>query len=113
MWCPKCEGYTVDIKFHQCPPTWRVRLLPYHGEDDYDEVLANSAQQAAQKFAEQYDQGGDYTVVGGSPIEVLVSGHKSENEKKYHVEGEAVATYYAQEVKSDPSKDPTREGSTH
>ncbi len=91
MWCPKCEEYTVDLRFHQCPPTWLVRLPSYH-DDGFDEVLADNAEQAAQKFAEQYDQGGDYNVVGGSPIDVFVSGPNGEDEKKFHVEGEAVAT---------------------
>lgn len=105
-WCPKCEGYiSGPTTPHRCPPTWRVRLPSYHGDDGFDEITAPTAERAAAKFGEQYDQGGDYTVVSGSPIDVVVSNANGENERAFTVEGEAVATYYAREMKPKEEKD--------
>ena len=96
-WCDTCGGHMITWVTHNCPPIWRARV-PDHDGDDYREIRARDAEHAAEKYAEEYDQGGDYYVVGGSPIDVIVADADGQNEKTFNVKGEAVPQYTAREI---------------
>lgn len=58
--CPNCQEWTSYLKGHQCSPKW-------YAWDEFDgslavadaiEVYADDAQEAAEKAAEAFDEGG-------------------------------------------------------
>jgi len=77
IYCPKCGeidwyamGYQSSHAPHRCAPIWKVSL-----EEDYPEyhkeIYALSAEEAAEKYAKEWDSG-DYTIVNGDNITVIV-----------------------------------------
>lgn len=68
--CEKCSGHYITS--HTCPPLWEARVYETKWENDWTEVYGVNEEDAAEKFAEQYDCGGDYDIVkrGGEEIEV-------------------------------------------
>jgi len=96
-WCETCNGIIWSAHTHTCPPVWRVYAEDIYG-DEYVEVMALDAEQAAEKWAERYDCEGDYTIVSGSEQTVTVTDVHGEDSKKLIVEGEGVPQYTAREV---------------
>ena len=73
--CPHCQGWTSSPS-HKCPPIWEVRLHETKWEEDWSEIHALDPEGAAERFAEQCDQGGDYNIIrsGSAEIEVRKPG---------------------------------------
>lgn len=92
-WPPRdCDAHYILT--HSCPPMWEARIFETKWENDWVEVRARDAEQAATKFAEQYDQGGDYDIIqrGGDEIEVRKSG--DDKIVMVDVSAESVPHYY-------------------
>lgn len=68
--CDKCGEYYSDpaLNRHSCPPAWHVFHRDYLG-DEPRLVYANSIQEAAEKYAEDYD-GEDSLLYTAEDIEV-------------------------------------------
>lgn len=101
--CQKCQSY-VGKASHTCPPAWECAIDHGDGEPYWQTYHAHSEDMAAEKYADAYDSGGDYTIVGagdGGNTIILVrpEGNESAKPKRFHVIGETVAQYSAREVK--------------
>ena len=100
LWCKICGELMIFPRSHRCPPYWYIEYgdYDYTGDEMY-KVRCKDAQTAAEKFAETMDcEGGDYEIVGGTPIEVTVYDENKKNPVKFEITGEPVPTYYAQEI---------------
>jgi len=87
------------LEFHgdDCPPEWVCRIL---GEDDTDyTVRAYSAEDAATRYAEDFDIDHEYTILRGEKLIVEVC--RDGECERFHVEGESVPRYYAK--RADPN----------
>lgn len=84
---------------HVCKPVWEARIFTRKWEEDWATVHASDAEEAAAKFCEEYDCGGDYDIVrrGGEEIEV----RKSADDPVVivDVEAESVPHYHGHERK--------------
>ena len=105
---------------HKCSPRWKV-WEPNSGEDaaNSSTIRAADAEAAAERWASEYDNDGDYTIIGGTDVTVCVLAEKVylDHEEQideqtgalpaeaqasvvqYEVSGETVAEYHAREVK--------------
>lgn len=74
MFCKKCDEYVSAGATHRCPPQWRAWIddQDYNEQDSGRIVYAHRAELAAQKFAEKYDPGHDYTIASQGGVYVLV-----------------------------------------
>ena len=95
--CPICGEYTgFFLKPHRCPPQWRVRVAEdseYYDGDEAVEIYGRDAEQAAEKFAEQWDY--DDMLMGQKlDVEVTAAGDP-DTVQKFTVSGELVPRYWA------------------
>lgn len=99
-WCTTCNTYHYGAG--ACWPEWDVWCLERGDErGDSRAILATSAENAAERWAERDDSGGDYTIVGGETVTVCVARVGEERVQRYRVSGEAVPEYTAREVEED------------
>lgn len=112
-WCNRCGDLMLNaygprglFRSHTCPPAWRVWCIDDgETEEDARTVYATHAEAAAEKWAEQLDQGGNYLIVGGAVMTVGVRQDTGEGEAAYFVVGgEAVPSYHAKPMKLDDFK---------
>ena len=95
--CPTCKGWIFFAK-HTCPPSFEVRNLDDKDDESaFNVVYARDEEEAAEKWADDYDSYGDYTIVGGSSVKVEVR-HRNGESKFYEVSGESVPRYTASEL---------------
>ena len=98
--CTICDhfGFTDT---HRCPPLWEC-AIEEPGEPYWQEVCARDRETAAEKFAESYDNDGDYTIIqagdGGDTVVLVREPEKPDTVKRLHVWGEMVAHYNAEEL---------------
>lgn len=108
--CPTCGEYGFindDRPFlaHRCKPAWECRLEANADDaDGWYTVHATDAEQAAERYAEQYDcDGGEYAIVSGNfRDECIIQVRKhmgfEDDEppfERFSVEGETVPQYRA------------------
>lgn len=99
--CKRCGGWgwTGELAgrygAHACPPIWEARILKTRWENDWTEVHARDAEDAASKFCERYDSDGEYSIIqdGGAEIEVRKLGE--DQITQVEISAESVPTYYA------------------
>jgi len=99
-WCTKCGAFIFLEDAHRCDPQWCV-WNPEHdpGHEHARPIHALNAEFAAEKWAEQEDGGGDYTIVSGSPEVVHVKPWGEDGPvQRFRVSGEMVAQYSADEI---------------
>lgn len=74
--CPTCQKHDF-LSRHKCAPAWEARV--FGDGDEWNEVHGWDAEDAAAKFAEQYDEGGDYDIIrrGSAEIEVRKQGDEA------------------------------------
>lgn len=121
--CRVCDQYYFDDEWHKCPPTFLVWCHDYDGDiHNAVKIRAHDHEQAAEKWAEQDDSYGDYTIIGGSDATVFVARASQYDEvmeqlaqegeiddddpsvppgvevKKFLVSGESVPQYTAREL---------------
>ena len=92
-WCADCRDFHGPGR-HM--PEYRVWREKEKAEDGVG-VRARNAEHAAERWADEYDSGGDYSIVGGSPETVWVRGPEGA-EARYRVSGESVPHYSAELV---------------
>ncbi|MCZ6868075.1 MAG: hypothetical protein O7G84_01065 [Gammaproteobacteria bacterium] len=106
-WCKDCSESIFDYdgaRPHKCPPAFLV-WYEGHGDDpevDHDVVHSHDAESAAEKWAEESDGQGDYTIVQGSDETVKVRPRDGGAWETWTVSGETVAQYSATKVKATP-----------
>lgn len=97
IWCPTCNA-------HHLPgthlPRWDVWEDNHGLRGDYSPIHAATPDEAATRWARDYDDHGDYPIVKGETFTVRVAPTTPDHRppRKYHVSGEAVAEYHAHEV---------------
>jgi hypothetical protein len=85
---------------HTCPPQWRVWWEKGNeSPEDYSPFYADDAAEAAEKWAEAWDEGAP-DIAAGQSYEVKVQRVDDEEVKTFSVYGEFNPTYYAREVES-------------
>ena len=99
--CPICGKYDFTDK-HKCRPKWEVNIPDYHGEDDWDNIVyAYDEEDAAKDMAERYNSNGDYALMDGDEITVLVRKPGETEVKTFICSAEPDIIYYATEKKTD------------
>lgn len=103
--CPICGQYTwrdvLHNRPHICPPGWHVWISDPawdHDREDGYTIYASNAENAAVKFAEQYDGRGDYIFMND---EIQVSVERLAHPEEVHtwlVKGEMVPEYFARKL---------------
>jgi len=97
-WCKVCGAYMFDSAKHRCPPIWLVKDEEYLG-DDLRKVRGWDAEEAAAKYAEEWDQDEPELHDGGlTTHEVFVASSPDGPWKKFRLWGEATINYHADEV---------------
>lgn len=93
--CPRCKQWAW-LKNHRCPPAWSATTDSGHET----KVLAESAQEAAEKAVEHWERDWcEGRVAGGCEVmEVTVTGEDGEA-KKFEVSGDLIPHYHAREIK--------------
>ena len=88
----------LDFGHHVCEPEFQILELP--DPDDWGDAhraRGGDAAAAVERWADEHDSSGDYTIVSGSPATVIVRplGSPAEGEVMI-VHGESVPSYRAQ-----------------
>jgi len=100
--CEKCGVFKFRAEKHRCPPRWMV-WEPQQGEEREDAGIyhAADAESAAEKWADETDNCGDYTILQGEAARVLVAKESDGplvDPVEIEVTGESVAQYMAKTV---------------
>ena len=95
--CGECHKFIWNDNPHTCQPRWQVYEEGRHaGWHEARIVHAENARDAAELYAQLYDDGGDYDIVSGhSTPTVHVRREGDEKETIFIVEGESVPQYRA------------------
>ena len=91
--CPKCKRYFFTKKC-TCRPYYAT-IINY--DDEAIRVYADSEEEAAEKRAEEYDEG-EYDLLGGGTLTIKITYPLTDKEKFFEVSGEALPTYHAVEL---------------
>jgi hypothetical protein len=98
-WCKSCGELMLSPNSHKCPPAWWVWDAD-DGEtrEDACKYYGILPERAVEKWAENRDNQGDYTIVGGHTAVVCVVKDGKENPIKVEVTGETVPEYRARRL---------------
>lgn len=95
--CPICHQWKFS-NHHTCPPLWEVREVTADSNEDWHNIRAWEASGAAEKYADDYDCHGDYTIIRGTSIKVDVRAFASDKIERFEVTGESVPSYTAERI---------------
>ncbi len=95
--CKICGKYDF-IDRHKCSPKWEATIPEYYG-DEWVEVYAFDEESAAENMAERYNSNGDYSLMNGNEITVLVKKPGGEEVKTFICSAEPDIIYHATEQK--------------
>jgi hypothetical protein len=98
--CRVCGKYDWLAK-HKCAPVWEARLHETKWEEGWSTVYAIDAEEAAEKFCEQYDSDGEYSIVQSGSAEVEVRKPGEDVVTLFGVDAETVPQYRARERKAE------------
>lgn len=92
-YCPRCKKWSLHpqhcrCKRFECGQPWQNKVTDWH------EVYAVDAEAAAELCAEQFDSGGDYTIIRNGSGEIWTRDEDGTIEK-WDIEAEAVPSYNA------------------
>lgn len=92
-YCPRCKEFRLypsacQCKRFECGEPFKDQV------EDWHEVYATDAQEAAEKCAERFDCEGDYTIIRHGSGELWTRNEDGEIEK-WFIEAESVPTYRA------------------
>lgn len=90
----------TGVSGHCCSPLWGYRVDGFDGEDEWTEVRAFDAEEAAEKAAESYDEC-EYSLMKGGEIVVHVRNPKTGEVTRWRCIGETVPQYSAQEIEGE------------
>lgn len=90
--CPTCHKYDF-LSRHKCAPVWEARIFG-DGDEWYD-VHGWDVEDAAAKFAERYDEGGDYDIIRRGSAEIEVRKQGDATIIMVDISAESVPQYYA------------------
>jgi hypothetical protein len=96
--CPRCKRHLILVDVCNCQ-RFEVQQ-PWRGaasEGNWCEVYAYDAEAAAERFAEQSDSDGDYTIIQNGSAEMWVR-DADDNVTRWSIEAESVPEYRAYEL---------------
>jgi hypothetical protein len=76
VWCPEYDGSREDAR----------------------QFAALNHEDAAEVWAEWFDARGDYIIIGGDTLTVMVSNVNESTSRAFQVSGETIARYHAKEI---------------
>lgn len=92
--CPTCRKYDF-LEKHRCEPIFYFKHKNWG--DEFQKIHASTFEDAATEFAKKYNENGDYALMDGDEVEVVISDGKIE--KIFIVRAEEAIDYYADEKK--------------
>lgn len=99
--CAKCDNWMMFPDSHRCPPKFEVIDADGgYGDDPWrwaKTIYAHQPDDAAEKYADESDCEGDYTIIRGSPATILVRDSQG-NVTHWEVSGESVPSYTAHAI---------------
>ena len=101
--CGEWGWFNSKFMAHQCKPAWECRMET--GDDDWwTKIYARDGEEAAEKFADQWDcEGGEYSIcsqTNGGAV-VLVKKLGDPTFERWEVHGEMVPHYSAERAVED------------
>lgn len=96
-WCKACGRFMLYPESHVCPGEWEV-WESGESRECARVVRADTAEGAAETWAEADDRNGDYTIVGGSPVFVCAAKPGDDTVHTFFVEGQSVPRYTVSHV---------------
>ena len=101
--CEICGGYYICEKDeHTCLPLWEVAIEEDGDEPYWSSVYASLPEIAAEKYADENDCVGDYTIVSagdsGTTVVLVRRAIPGASVRRFHVIGEAVPQYTVREL---------------
>lgn len=96
--CSICGKYDWLAK-HKCAPVWEARIHEAKWEEDWTEVHASDAEEAAETFCEQHDCDGEYNIVQSGSAEVEVRKQGEDAVTLFDITAETIPQYSAYERK--------------
>jgi hypothetical protein len=97
--CKVCGKYDW-LDTHKCAPVWEARIHTTKWEEDWTEVHATDAEEAAENFCESYDRDGEYSIIRSGDAEVEVRRPGGDAVTIFDITAETVPHYSARERKS-------------
>lgn len=108
--CPICREHgwfgNRIMGEHACKPIWECQPEWHKEPEDWTAVHATDAEAAAEKYAERYDQDGEYNIVSGNlRSDVIIRTRKPGGDvfERWAIEAETVPTYRATKLEDDQS----------
>lgn len=103
--CPTCGKWMMFPKSHQCPPIFEVidEDGGYGDEDPWQwasKIYARDPETAAEKWADENDCNGDYTIIRGNEAKISVRAADG-TITRWIVTGESVPEYTARSADDD------------
>lgn len=95
-WCKTCGRFMLYPDTHRCPPLFDARWEECD-DDEWEQFREYDHDKVAERYAERRDADGDYNIVSGSDIIVLVRKHGEDDIKRFNVSGHSVPEYTATE----------------
>jgi len=96
--CKTCGSWMMFPNSHRCPPKFDVIDADGgYGKDPWQwakAIFAHDAETAAEKYADQSDCEGDYSIIRGNEATILVRDEAGEI-TRWTVTGESVPSYSA------------------
>ncbi|MCP4178071.1 MAG: hypothetical protein GY756_09915 [bacterium] len=97
MFCKICKEHYLPDQKHVCDPFFWIEIVE---DDDWGKIRGYNHQDAAEKFAKEYDNNGDHDLVvcGSDGLEIFVRDQKDTKNaviKKYTVFAEPDISYSA------------------
>jgi hypothetical protein len=109
MLCPTCAEYgwfgwsSGRFMNHRCQPVWEWRVPMAYAEDEWSTVRAASAELAAQRAAEKYDQEDYYLMRTNGEVTIVVRDPRDGGVTRWRCTGEAVPSYSAVRIDDAPA----------
>jgi len=103
--CDRCKEWRANPKrcpceLFQCQEDWSPQRSPWSKQPDPDnwtDVYALDAEEAAKQFAEESDRGGDYVIISSGSGRVWVR-NATDTVTRWNIEAESVPEYRAYEA---------------
>ena len=96
--CNFCGEYHWADAHHDCLPRFFVWCPDFdQGPEDSRAVYATNMEEAVEKWADESDSKGDYTIISGGGANVMAykEGFNEDSAVKFEVTGEAIPIYHA------------------
>jgi hypothetical protein len=92
--CKTCGVYGW-VGTHRCPPVWECRRVVPWDDEEWTDVYATDARNAAEEFCDIFDSDGDYMIIRHGSATIDVRKKDSDVAERFEVSAESVPRYTA------------------